>query len=210
MTRQLDLWKSDFGIAYGQRGNNRIDAGNIRRLHRDWGKILSRAVTPYPGSALEVGCNLGRNLLVLKHYIGELHGVEPNAEVIRSASNNPALSDVCFQEADGAGLPYGENSIDLVFTSGVLIHVAPEQLGAVTDEIYRVTRHYIACIEYFSHEPVEMPYHGRRGMLFKRDFGGYYLDRFPHLEVVDYGFLWARCDSSDNSNWWLFRKTGEI
>ncbi len=206
MTEQLDLWKSDFGVAYAERGNNTIGAENIRRLHRDWGKILSRAVGPYPISALEVGCNIGRNLMVLQHYIETLYGIEPNVTVIEKAKTNPALAGVALYEGQGASLPFEDSSIDLVFTSGVLIHVAPENLRAVVDEIHRVAKHYIVCIEYFSHDPVQMDYHGRQAMLFKRDFGGYYLDCFPGLRVVDYGFLWARCDSSDNSNWWLFEK----
>jgi hypothetical protein len=40
--------------------------------------------------------------------------------------------------------------------------------------------------------------------LFKRDFGRFYLEQFPRLRVLDYGFLWQPLDSSDNSNWWLF------
>jgi hypothetical protein len=107
---------------------------------------------------------------------------------------------------DGYTLPFADGSIDLVFTSGVLIHVAPDNLGRVTDEIVRVARHYVLCIEYFSHEPQSVPYRGMEGYLFKRDFGAFYLDRYPGLRVVDYGFLWQRLDSADNSNWWLFAK----
>ena len=208
MTQQLDFWKSDFGIEYGRRANNRIDSTNIRKLARDWGKILARANQPYPTSALEVGCNIGRNLAVLKNCIDRLHAVEPNAKVCQMLRENPDFSGMVFHEADGACLPYDDNSLDLVFTSGVLIHVAPGDLRKVVEEIHRVARHYIVCIEYFSHEPMEIPYHGKDGMLFKRDFGAYYLDAFPGLEVLDYGFLWERFDSSDNSNWWLFRKAG--
>ena len=70
----------------------------------------------------------------------------------------------------------------------------------------RVTRHYVVCIEYFSHEPVEVEYHGMSGFLYKRDFGRYYLERHPGLRVLDYGFLWQELDSADNANWWLFAK----
>jgi spore coat polysaccharide biosynthesis protein SpsF len=51
---------------------------------------------------------------------------------------------------------------------------------------------------------VQVPYRGREGYLFKRDFGRFYLEQFPRLRVLDYGFLWQPLDSSDNSNWWLF------
>ncbi|MCP3941151.1 MAG: methyltransferase domain-containing protein [Desulfobacteraceae bacterium] len=206
MTSQLEFWKSDFGFEYSLRDRNRISKENIQKLHCDWGKILSRALTPYPKSALEVGCNIGRNLIVLQNYLDELHAVEPNAKACRAVRENKILENVVLHESDGFSLPYSDNSIDMVFTSGVLIHVCPDDLKKMIQEIYRVSKYYIVCIEYFAHEPREVSYHGKNGLLFKRDFGGLYLDTFPSLTIVDYGFLWQRFDSSDNSHWWLFKK----
>lgn len=206
-TKQVELWRSEFGDDYAQRGSNRITPEGQSALIRDWGKILRRAATPRPENALEVGCNIGRNLLALRHFIPELHGVEPNAKACQQARDREELANVTIVESDGFKLPYADSSIDLVFTSGVLIHVAPDDLGAVVDEIVRVARQYIVCIEYFSHEPTEVKYHRRNGVLFKRDFGKFYLDRYPGLRVLDYGFLWQVLDSSDNTNWWLFSKS---
>jgi pseudaminic acid biosynthesis-associated methylase len=204
--QQLELWRSDFGDAYAERNNNAITEEGTRRLMRDWGRMLYHAVTPRPRSALEVGCNIGRNLLALRHFVETLHAVEPNAAAVETARAHPDLAESDIREGEGFALPYGDASIDLVFTSGVLIHIAPHDLGTVVDEIVRVSRRYILCIEYFSHEPTEVEYHGRRGYLFKRDFGRFYLERHPRLTVVDYGFLWQPLDSSDDSNWWLFAK----
>jgi pseudaminic acid biosynthesis-associated methylase len=206
VSKQIEFWRSDFGASYAQRGNNRITAEGQAAVLRDWGKILTHATSPRPQSTLEVGCNIGRNLVALSHFIPHLHGIEPNRPSCETARQNPALSNATIQEGDGSALPYAGNSIDLVFTSGVLIHVAPEGLGAVVDEIVRVARHYIVCIEYFSHEPTEVEYHGHSGFLFKRDFGRFYLERHPGLRVLDYGFLWQVLDSADNANWWLFAK----
>lgn len=205
-THQIDLWRSGFGDDYAERNNNLITEDGMRRLMRDWGRILHHAVSPRPASALEVGCNIGRNLLALRHYVETLHAVEPNAKAVETARSQSALTGVDIREGHGLALPYEDASIDLVFTSGVLIHVAPDDLGTVIDEIVRVARNYVLCIEYFSHEPVEVPYHGRAGALFKRDFGRFYIERHPNLQVLDYGFLWQPIDSSDNSNWWLFGK----
>ena len=204
--KQIELWRSKFGIDYARRGNNRVTKEGAQNLMRDWGRMLQHAVTPKPQSALEVGCNIGRNLLALQHFIDVIHAVEPNAEAVRVVREDPALAGVAILEGDGFNLPYADGSIDLVFTSGVLIHVAPEDLPRITDEIVRVARHYVLCIEYFSHDPVEVPYRGMEGFLFKRDFGRFYLERHPTLRVLDYGFLWQPLDSSDNSNWWLFAK----
>lgn len=205
-TKQLELWRSKFGIEYASRKNNRITEEGTRRLMRDWGRMLQHAVTPKPESALEVGCSAGRNLVALRHFVKELHAVEPNAAACAAVRANPDLEGVTIHEGDGSNLPYEDGSIDLVFTSGVLIHVAPKDLGRIVDEIVRVARRYIICIEYFSHEPQQVKYRGMEGFLFKRDFGLSYLERHPNLRVLDYGFLWQPLDSSDNSNWWLFAK----
>ncbi len=206
-TKQVEFWRSEFGIDYARRNANQITDDGMRRLMRDWGRMLAHAVTPKPESVLEVGCNIGRNLLALRHFVERLHAVEPNPAAVGEARAAPGLDQADIREGAGDALPHGDASIDLVFTSGVLIHVAPDDLGRVTDEIVRVARHYVLCIEYFSHEPAEVRYHGRDGFLFKRDFGRFYLERYPGLRVVDYGFLWQPLDSSDNSNWWLFAKS---
>lgn len=205
-TRQLQLWKSAFGAEYANRPGNAISTDNLRRLMRDWGRMLGHAVTPSPASVLEVGCNVGRNLVALRGFVEEIHAVEPNAEAVRQARAHPALEGVDIREGDAFALPFADESVDLVFTSGVLIHVAPDELERAVREIVRVARHYVLCVEYFSHEPQQVTYRGREGYLFKRDFGKFYLEQFPALRVLDYGFLWQPLDSSDDSNWWLFAK----
>lgn len=206
MTKQLELWRSNFGWDYASRNNNQITPEDQRRLVRDWGKILNHAVTPSPSSVLEVGCSIGRNLVALRNVVPEIYGIDPNTQAVELASVMLAGSGVNVQEGNAFDLPFEDHSIDLVFTSGVLIHVAPHDLARATDEIMRVSRHYIVCIEYFSHHPEQVPYHGMDGFLFKRDFGRFYFERYPNLKVRDYGFLWQPLDSSDNSNWWLFEK----
>jgi pseudaminic acid biosynthesis-associated methylase len=206
-TRQVELWRSEFGADYTRRNNNSITDEGQRRLMCDWGRMLAHAVTPRPESVLEVGCNIGRNLIALTHFIPTVSAVEPNAEAVQIARAHPELTGVRIDEGDGFSLPYADASVDLVFTSGVLIHVAPDDLGRMVNEILRVARHYVMCIEYFAHEPTAVPYHDREGYLFKRDFGRFYLERAPGLRVLDYGFLWQPLDSSDNSNWWLFAKS---
>lgn len=205
-TQQLELWRSKFGDDYLERDANRINPEGQRRLVRDWAKMLAHAKVPAPLSALEVGCNIGRNLVALRHFIAELHAVEPNRKASDIARNLPELDAATITEGDGFKLPYADASIDLVFTSGVLIHVAPNDLGKVVDEIVRVSRRYVLCNEYFSPNPEAVAYRGLEGYLFKRDFGRFYLERHPYLRVLDYGFMWKLLDAGDDSNWWLFAK----
>ena len=90
----------------------------------------------------------------------------------------------------------------------MLIHVPPAELPAAVDELYRTSRRYILLSEYFADQPEEKTYRGQVGLLFKRDFGKFMLERHPDLQIVDYGFLWKECGASDNGNFWIFRKPG--
>jgi hypothetical protein len=47
---------------------------------------------------------------------------------------------------------------------------------------------------------------GDQNVLFKCDFGSFWLDNVPDLVAAGYGFFWKRLTSLDNCNWWLFRK----
>lgn len=206
-TPQLNLWKGKFGNEYANRDVNATSESEISKLRRNWEGMISKAVTPAPGNALEVGSNIGRNLIALRGLIPSLAAIEPNEACCASMRANPDLAGVRIVQGDAFTLPFDDASFDLVFTSGVLIHISPDDLRSATDEIVRVARHYVLCIEYFSRVPCSIPYRDAGdGFLFKRDFGSWYLDLYPQLSVVDYGFLWSRIDSGDDLNWWLFQK----
>ena len=97
--------------------------------------------------------------------------------------------------------------MDLVFTCGLLIHIRPDQLFDVCQELMRVSRRYLLCMEYYATRPEEVVYRAHKGLLFKRDFGGFLLDHWIDLQFVDYGFLWKRGEPAfDNVTWWLFKK----
>jgi hypothetical protein len=115
-----------------------------------------------------------------------------------------AAEDALGGMAQSIALPDG--AADLAFTSGVLIHIHPDHLAAAIEEIHRCAARWIVCIEYFSDKAEEIAYRGHGERLFKRDFGGLWLDRFPGLRVAAYGFAWKRVTGLDNLTWWLFEK----
>jgi hypothetical protein len=61
------------------------------------------------------------------------------------------------------------------------------------------------CAEYFAPREEEVEYQGRKGLLWRRPYGDFWVDNFD-LDYVSHGFLWNRVDSMDNVTWWLFRK----
>ena len=204
-TRQLNEWKGEFGSEYIER--NRLEAWKLPYGLKAFSRILGTLV---PGTILEVGSNIGLNLFFLRTLLGKnvrLFAVEPNPRAVRILRSNEDIGATCIQ-GSGLGLPFKDGAFDMVFTCGVLIHVAPEHLLEMTREIVRVSTRYILCLEYFSHKPEEVVYHGKTGLLFKRDFGKFYMENFPGLMPISYGFLWQEeLKIFDNINWWLFEKT---
>jgi spore coat polysaccharide biosynthesis protein SpsF len=73
-------------------------------------------------------------------------------------------------------------------------------------EMVRVSSRYVFCAEYYAPATVEVPFGGNNGMLFRRDYGGLFLDFFPfELALVREGRLRAK-EGSDPMTWWLFER----
>jgi len=201
----IDAWKGEFGDDYLKR--NRATEKTVSNAARAFTEILSHVKDSPPASILEVGANIGINLRALAEITdADLYAVEPNANAREQLVADKVVSQDRLFDAVATKLPLDDEAVDFVFTSGVLIHVPPEDLETVYGEIHRVTACYILSVEYFSPRPVSIPYRGHEGLLFKRDFGGMCLDLFPDLEPVANGFFWRRTTGLDDINWWLFRK----
>lgn len=192
MSSEQELaWRGAFGDEYTKRNGSHTGRELL------WLKLLKPM--DKLSSICEIGAGRGANLDVLtKMTDAEVIGVEPN-ELARQSCNK-------IVAGTAQACPIGDAAVDLSFTCGVLIHIPPDELGDACDEIYRISNRYIACIEYFSDEPQSKQYRGRDNLLFKRDFGSYWLDRFPDLEVLDYGFFWKRMTGLDNLTYWVFAK----
>ncbi len=204
-TPQIEFWRGDFGNAYTDR--NAATPEQLRARVALWAQILSHTRVAPPASILEVGANLGINLRALRALTGaRFHAVEPNdkARAILVRDGLVAEADVRGGTASAIDLPDG--GADLAFTSGVLIHIHPDHLPTSLSQIHRCAKRWIVCIEYFSDKPEMIPYRGHADRLFKRDFGGLWLDSFPGLATVAYGFAWKRDTGLDNLTWWLFEK----
>jgi len=174
-TRQLDLWRSDFGRDY----TNRNDHEKPEREDA-WRRLLDGVVAE---RVVEVGCNVGWNLEYLRRLgLRELFGVEPQEYAVMRARRRAA--PIVVVQGTAFDLPFGDGWCDLVFTSGVLIHIAPDTIGAALDEMYRVTKRWIVAIEYDHPVEREIEYRGHHGALWKRDHGELWRARYPDLREV--------------------------
>ena len=202
----LEAWSGAFGDAYTER--NAADDASIERRVRMWRRILRPLSSDLPESCLEVGANVGVNLRALqKLHAVEMYALEPNANARHALVRDGVVPADHVRDGSVEDIDLDDEGVDLVFTSGVLIHVAPERLDAAYREMHRVARRYLLTIEYFASDPEEKTYRGETGLLFKRGFGALWLDLFPTLALVDYGFFWKRATGLDNLTWWLFAKS---
>lgn len=196
-TSQLDLWRSEFGRDY----TDRNDREKPERVV-SWRRLLDGVTVD---RALEVGCNVGWNLEYLRRVgVKEVFGVEPQHYAVERARWRGPQFGVLHGTA--FDLPFRDAWFDLAFTSGVMIHIAPESLGQAMDEIYRVSRRYIVAIEYDHPVEQEIAYRGHAAALWKRDHGALWKARHPDLRLLRQLEL-GEADGYDNCTAHLFEKS---
>jgi pseudaminic acid biosynthesis-associated methylase len=171
-----------------------------------WRKMLANAA-PIE-SLLECGCNIGRNLRFLSELLpgARKSGIEISEPAFHFVSREFGL-DQAFNGAI-VDAPFEPGSFDLVFTTGVMIHVHPDNLLANMRKMFDLSRRYILIGEYFNRTPVMLEYQGEKDRLFKRDFGKDFILNHD-VDLVDYGFLWGHIYDPagfDDVTWWLFEK----
>ena len=101
------------------------------------------------------------------------------------------------------------NQFDLSLIKGVLIHINPEMLDKVYEKLYEASKKYILVCEYYNPSPVAISYRGHSDKLFKRDFAGELMEKYPDLTLVDYGFSYRKDPSfpQDDITWFLLEKS---
>lgn len=200
-TEQENFWAEAFGNEYiGRNKGEQLITKNIAL----WSNVLFRL--PDIKSILELGCNIGLNLQALNRINPDFDLV--GYEINKKAASKCAKLDIARVENKSILEPIAEdNRFDLTFTKGVLIHIHPDHLGDVYDNLYNLSNRYILVCEYYNPTPVMVNYRGHQNRLFKRDFAGEIIDKY-HAKLIDYGFVYHRDNNfpQDDFNWFLLEK----
>lgn len=199
-TPQLTAWRADFGRAYTDR--NLVTAEEMDLLwKKNFGftrtQLNQRFLSSIPMDAriLEVGCNIGNQLLLLQELgYKQLYGIETQNYALDLARTR--TSSISFVQSSAFDLPFENEYFDLVFTSGVLIHISPPDLPGAQAEIHRCAKTYIWGAEYYAPTATEVSYRGHQGLLWKMDYARSYLRGFKDLELV----IEQRLPYLDNEN----------
>lgn len=195
ITEQEKFWINEFGNSYSRRNIKKNKKFFYKNIIKKTGKIKS---------AFEIGTNIGLNLDELKKLDFKINtfGVEINKYAFKECKKkghivfNSSIFDFKIKK-----------KFDLVFTSGVLIHINPKKLNQVYSKLFNLSKKYILIEEYFNPTPVQITYRKFKNKLFKRDFAKEIMNKYK-LQLVDYGFLWKEDKKvdADNVTWFLFKK----
>lgn len=189
MSEAIDFWRKDFGNEYIERNNSPDLIKNNEALFR---KALLPMLYTTPMRVIEFGANIGLNIHALRRIAPfstcEFSAVEPNEKAADELRKIDGVNvyQTAMQDGDE---PWGRG-YDLAVSKGLLIHVAPADLPLAYGALYRASRRFILLAEYHNPSPVEVPYRGHAGRLFKRDFAAEMLETFPDLAIVGYHFAW--------------------
>lgn len=161
-----DFWSGAEGKAYTER--NRVD---WRARVPFWQHILD--VTG-AASFLEVGANAGWNFEAIKSLNPEasMTGVDLNEDALRETLAKGF--DVEVMEGHKVAEFFGVGACEMAYTSGVLIHVPPEDLVQTMAAIRDVSSQFVLAVEYASDITQAIEYRGREGLLWKRPYGKLY------------------------------------
>lgn len=192
-TRQTEKWDGEFGRRYTNRNPQTVEELDRLRRERQFGVTQTELFERFLGDLdrdsriLEVGSNVGVQLQCLaKLGFRNLYGIDIQEYAVRECHESFPELDVI--QGDALDVPFKDGYFDLVFTSGTLIMIPPERIGAALDEIARCSARYVLGQEPYAEEYTEVTYRGLDEMFWKTDFAERYRDRHD-FDVVQSEFL---------------------
>lgn len=192
-TFQLKQWTGKFGKEYTDR--NVLSLNELDKLYKDNYGITRKELNKLfldkidcSARILEVGSNVGNQLLMLKKMgFKNLYGIELQDYAIEySKKRTKGINIIRGSVFD---IPFKDGYFDMVFTSGLLIHINPSDLRKAMTEIHRCCSRYIWGFEYYSEDYKKIVYRGHKNLLWKANFPKIYTDTFSDLKVIEIKFL---------------------
>ncbi len=207
---QVERWSGQFGKDYTER--NPHTAEDVCKLYIErYGITRVDMNNEFIGNfsrdikILEAGSNVGTQLMTLQEMgFKNLYGVELQefaVEMSKKFSKN-----INIIQGNILDIPFKDKYFDVTFTSGVLIHISPDNLPKVMNEIARCSKKYIFGFEYYSDKQEEIHYRGNRDLAWKCDFAKEYLKNVSGLKLIkEKRFKYLQDDNVDTM--FLLEKT---
>ncbi len=185
---QTEALFGEFGQAYPQRNCiSMSDAQSYylnnfgisrREMNLDFLGDMDRSL-----GILEVGSNVCLELQLLQEMGFEnLYGIELQAGAVDLAQKR--TSGINVIQGTAFDIPFKDDYFDVVFTSGVLIHIHPENHPSIMEEMYRCSKQYIWGFEYYAENTVEIQYRGNDTLMWKGDYSSLFQKQCAGLRLV--------------------------
>jgi pseudaminic acid biosynthesis-associated methylase len=192
-TEQVQEWSGEFGKQYTDRNFMTLDEmenlwiGNYGFSRKHMNEKFLKDI-PLDARILEVGSNIGNQLLCLqKAGFTNMYGIELQSYAVEISKSR--TKNINIIEGSAFDIPYKDGYFDIVFTSGVLVHIAPQDIDNVLDEIYRCSKRFIWGAEYYYDQYINVPYREKNALMWKGNFSKMYLERFNKLYLVKEEFM---------------------
>jgi len=214
-TPQEATWSGKFGNRYTDRNimnPGELDENYKKKYYFTRGMINERLFYSVKKNnhILEVGCNAGNQLVFLDNSgFTNLYGIDINPYAISLAKKR--VKNGKFFVGSVFNLPFEDDFFDMVFTSGLLIHISPSVVGKAIKEIGRVSNSCIGGLEYYSEgKPVEIVYHGYENLLWRNDFIRLFYDNLDNMYFVFTEFLCYKNNFGKQDIFYLIKKRKEL
>ncbi|MCK4791582.1 MAG: methyltransferase domain-containing protein [Desulfobacteraceae bacterium] len=187
-TKKTQEWAGNLGKEYTDR--NALSQDKMELLYKElYGITRTEMISMFISNfdrdmkVLEVGSNVGDQLLCLqKAGFKNLYGIELQSYAVELSKSRTKGMNII--QGSAFDIPSKDGFFDLVFTSGLLIHIAPEGVATVLEEMYRCTKQYIWGFEYYADMYTEIHYRGHADLVWKTNFSKLFLARFSELILV--------------------------
>ena len=187
-TKQMESWEGKVGKEYTERldmTTAELDKLLMQQLGITRSEMNLEFLDGLDRSTriLEVGSNIGNQLLALQNMgFRYLYGIDVLSYAVELAKTR--TKGINTIQGSAFDIPFKDGFFDLVFTSGVLVHIAPPDIEIVLREIHRCTKKYIWGYEFFADTYTSIVWRGHKELLWKTDFAKSYLDTFDDLRLV--------------------------
>ena len=213
INKQMKEWIGDFGKKYTNR--NALTLDEMNEMYREKFGIsredlnnlfidkMNRNI-----KILEIGSNIGNQLLLFqKMGYKNLYGIEINKYAVEFSKSR--TKNINIIQGSAFDIPFKDKYFDLVFTSGLLIHIPPPDIEMVMREIHRCAKEYIWGFEYYADKYTEIIYRKKKNLLWKANFSKIYLGLFDDLELMKEKKLKYLNDNNIDSMFLLKKKVNK-
>ena len=156
LNEEQQFWNGKEGDGYIKRNQ---DLTNFQ-YHTDRLSITQSFFKDIPrdASILEIGCNTGNIITILRDMgFTDITGIDINAKAISIIEKK--FPQYTFIHSAIEDFP-PTKKYDLVYTSGVLIHIHPNNIARTINKIKTLSRKWIFGFEYYSEITMAQNYHG--------------------------------------------------